>query len=57
MACYADGKRKLWSEESMEAAAIGVQSENMTIREALKLYNVPFETLRRRVRTQLIQES
>ena len=47
MACYADGKRKLWNEERMEAATIGVQSEN--IREALKLYNVPFETLRRRV--------
>jgi len=46
MACCADGKRKQWSEESMEAAANGVQNENMTIREASRLYNVPFETLR-----------
>ena len=46
MACSADRKRKLWSEESMEAAKNGVQNENMTIREASKL---PFETLRRRV--------
>ena len=31
----------------MEAATKGVQNENMTIREASKLFNVPFETLRR----------
>ena len=54
MACYADGKRKLWNEESMEAATKGVQSENMTIREASKLYNVAFETLRRRVNGSVI---
>ena len=29
----------------MDAATKGVQNENMTIREASKLYNVPFETL------------
>ena len=33
----------------MEAAKNGVQNGNMSIREASKLYNVPFETLRRRV--------
>ena len=37
------------SEKSMEAATNGVQNENMTIREASRLYNVPFETLRRSV--------
>jgi len=31
----------------MEAATNGVQNEKMTIREASRLYNVPFETLRR----------
>ena len=43
MASCGDGKRKLWNEESMEAAMNGVQNENM------RGYNVPFETLRRRV--------
>jgi len=33
----------------MEAATNGVQNENMTIREASRLYNVPFEMLRRHV--------
>ena len=48
MASCADGKRKQWSEESMEATKNGVQNENLTIREASRYYNVPFETLRRR---------
>ena len=54
MACYADGKKKLWSEENMEAATKGLQSKNMTIREASKLYNVPFEVLRRHVNGSVI---
>jgi len=56
MACYiyADGKRKLWSEESIEAATKGVHNEKMTIREASKLYNVLFETLRRHVNGSVI---
>ena len=49
MSSCADGKRKLWTEESMEAATNGVHNENMTSREASRLCNVPFETLRRRV--------
>jgi len=44
---YVDGKtqRKLWTEQSMEAATKGVLTDNMMIREASRLYNVPFETL------------
>ena len=41
-------KRKLWSKESMEAAVKSV-SEGKGLREAGNLYNVPVETLRRRV--------
>ena len=47
MAC--ESKRKLWSEESMLAATNSVVHDNMSLREASRLYNVPFETLRRRV--------
>ncbi len=42
-------KHKLWSEESMAAATNSVLCDNMALREASRLYNVPFETLRRRV--------
>jgi len=56
MAYYVDGKtqRKLWTEESMEAATKCVLTDDFTIREASKLYNVPFETLRRRVNGSVI---
>ena len=42
-------KQKLWSEESMTAATDSVLHDNMTLREASRVSNVPFETLRRRV--------
>ena len=42
-------KRKVWSEESMLAATNSVLHDNKSVREASRLYNVPFETLRRRV--------
>lgn len=41
-------KRKLWSTESMAAAVQSVQ-DGKGLREASRLYNVPVETLRRRV--------
>ena len=42
-------KRKLlWTKESM-AAAVTNEETGMGIREAPRLYNIPFETLRRRV--------
>ena len=41
-------KRKLWSEESM-VAAVGYVNEGNSLRGASRLYNVPLETLRRRV--------
>ena len=40
--------RKQWSKESMAAALQNVR-EGMNVREAARLYNLPFETLRRRV--------
>lgn len=42
-------QRKAWSNESMKAATESVLNEGRSIREAARLYNVPFETLRRRV--------
>ena len=47
MAC--ENKCKLWSEESMLAATNSVVHDNMSLREASRLYNVLFETLRRHV--------
>ena len=44
----ATAKRKLWSEESMYAAAVQSVQEGKSLREASRLYNVPLETLRRR---------
>ena len=41
-------KCKLWSDENMAAAVLSVQ-EGKGLREAAKLYNVPVESLRRRV--------
>ena len=41
-------KCKLWSQESMEAAVQSVQ-EGKGLQEASRLYNVPVETLRRRI--------
>ena len=41
-------KRKLWTQESMSAAVMSV-GEGKGLREASRLYNVPVETLRRRV--------
>ena len=42
-------KRKLWSEESMKAAVQYVLEDGGGLRETSRLYNVPVETLRRRV--------
>jgi len=39
-------KRKLWSQESMEAATKSVVEYGKGVREAARLYNVPIETLR-----------
>lgn len=42
-------KRKMWTSESMAAAVDAVKQEGKTLRAASRLYNVPLETLRRRV--------
>uniref|UniRef100_A0A1X7UV72 HTH psq-type domain-containing protein n=1 Tax=Amphimedon queenslandica TaxID=400682 RepID=A0A1X7UV72_AMPQE len=46
MAC----KRKYWSQQAMEQAVASVESDAMGLREAARCYNVPVETLRRRVK-------
>ena len=43
-------RRKMWSEESMVAATNSVLYDNKGVREAARLHNVPFETLRRRIK-------
>ena len=40
-------KRKLWTEESMEAAHNSIHHENKRLREAARMYNIPVEILRR----------
>ena len=42
-------KRKQWSDVSMAAAVEQVQKQELSLREASRLYNIPLETLRRRV--------
>ena len=42
-------KRKQWSDVSMAAAVDQVQQQGLSLRESSRLYNVPLETLRRRV--------
>ena len=42
-------KRKQWLPENMEEACKSVKSESMSLREAARAYNIPVETLRRRV--------
>ncbi len=42
-------KRKQWTDVSMSAAVDSVIKENRSLREASRLYNVPLESLRRRV--------
>lgn len=40
-------KRKLWTDESMEAAVQCLQDGSKGLRETARLYNIPVETLRR----------
>ena len=42
-------KRKLWTDESMQAVVSSVKNDSKTVCEASRLYNVPFESLRRRI--------
>jgi len=41
--------RKLWTDESMKAAVASVVNETLGLREASRVYNIPVETIRRRV--------
>ena len=45
MAC----KRKQWSAQSMEIAVASVREGTIGLREAARMYNLPVESLRRRV--------
>lgn len=42
-------KRKQWSDMSMATAVEEVKKQELLLREASRMYIVPFETLRRRV--------
>ena len=42
-------KRKLWSQDAMKEAVLSVSEGGKGLREASRMYNVPVETLRRRV--------
>ena len=42
-------KRMLWSDESMQSAVDSILHDNIGLREAARLYNIPVETLRRHV--------
>ena len=42
-------KRKQWSAESMAAAVREIEEEGMGLMEAARLYNLPVESLRRRI--------
>ena len=42
-------KQKEWTEESMKATFFSVLNDNKGLRKAARLYNIPVETLRRRV--------
>eukprot|EP00734_Pompholyxophrys_sp_LG126_P000158 Pompholyxophrys_sp_v1_NODE_25_length_3766_cov_6.615468.p2 type:complete len:221 gc:universal NODE_25_length_3766_cov_6.615468:2048-1386(-) len=41
--------RKLWTSEQLEQAHMFVDDKKISVRRASKMFNVPFETLRRRV--------
>ena len=46
-------KQRMWSQESMTAAVNAVNNEGSSLRATCRLYNVPIETLRRRVMGQV----